>query len=201
MANHPQSSTQTRRSESTLTTMTKPPRIIGLSGHIGSGKTWLSKRLHELYGFAPLSFASSLKDDLQQMGFSYYDLHVDKPEPVRRLMQVYGQARRFQDPMYWVTRGMAQAQHMMRLVDGVVVVFDDVRFPNEANAIRDAGGVIVRLACVEDVPEGFLVDVFRDESETSLDVYDFDARLSAARGEPDDLLDQMNVLLRRWEIV
>ncbi len=66
------------------------------------------------------------------------------PEEIRRLLQWWGtEFRRAQDIDYWATRGieeaMRQAEHQH------LVVITDVRFENEAHAIRAAGGVVFEV--------------------------------------------------------
>lgn len=58
----------------------------------------------------------------------------------RRVLQYVGtEGFRALDPDHWVKRAMADVG------PGELVVFTDVRFPNEADAIRAAGGIIVGI--------------------------------------------------------
>lgn len=166
--------------------------IIGLSGKLRSGKTWLANQLCQRYGMAPLSFATPLKEDVMSMGFSYIDVYVEKAEPVRRLLQVYGQAQRYKDPDYWLRKGMAQIEKIRDLHPGVVVVFDDVRFPNEADAIRERNGIVIRCERGDYTRD---YDSSHDVSETALDAYDFDATIEAASGDTAGLLTQAQAVL------
>jgi hypothetical protein len=84
----------------------------------------------------------------------------------RELMQWWGMMRREYSPDYWVNKAMHRA--MMLLDRGLArgVAFDDVRFPNEYNAICSHGGKVVRI-----VRQG-LPAVYHGsehESETALD--------------------------------
>jgi hypothetical protein len=76
----------------------------------------------------------------------------------RRILQHLGDAVRLLDPGFWVRAAMArvaelQATEMMMSFGGTViretrglpVVITDVRYPNEAEAIREAGGTLVRI--------------------------------------------------------
>lgn len=169
-----------------------PIKIVGFTGKIGAGKSWLTRQLCSKYGYAPVSFASALKEDLLNMGFSYSDLYVEKPEPIRKLMQVYGQARRYQDPNYWLHRGMGEAQALRALMHGAVVVFDDVRFINEADAIRDAGGVIIRVVRLDNPNPPS-----KDVSEIDMDTYPYDGIVTAGDSELEHLLQSTEELLAR----
>jgi hypothetical protein len=62
---------------------------------------------------------------------------------VRRILQHVGQTIRERDPDYWVAL-------LMRQVDGarsfnIPVIVTDVRYPNEAEALREAGFTLVRI--------------------------------------------------------
>ena len=63
----------------------------------------------------------------------------------RRLMQYYGtEYRRNQDPEYW--RHQTEADMCDLIVQGRrFIVFDDVRFFNEADVVKSNGGVMVRI--------------------------------------------------------
>ena len=79
---------------------------------------------------------------------------------VRRVLQCLGtDAIRTLDPDFWVRAGMARAKDLrietteirnflgdlIRTVGGQPVVITDVRFRNEAAAIKAAGGILVRV--------------------------------------------------------
>ena len=54
---------------------------------------------------------------------------------VRELMQWYAtDYRRAQDPDYWTKKTIAAAEY--QLISNQVVIFDDIRFPNEVEAIK-----------------------------------------------------------------
>ena len=59
-------------------------------------------------------------------------------------MQWYGtDYRRNQDPEYW-TNAMRKYLRKMANAAGVVII-DDVRFPNEAELVREFGGLMYRI--------------------------------------------------------
>ena len=79
-----------------------------------------------------VSFAAALKEDMLRLGFSYTDVHVDKPEWMRNLLIAYGQARRAHDPDYWIDRLAGLVNKIKHEYPEVhTIVIDDVRFPNE----------------------------------------------------------------------
>lgn len=81
----------------------------------------------------------------------------------RTLLQWWGtEYRRAQDPNYWVQKTM----EMIAQDAPDVALICDVRFPNEAEGIRAAGGYIVRVRRL-----GYVSDVPQHVSETALNGY------------------------------
>ena len=127
--------------------------IIGFTGAAGSGKTTAAK----LLGYPVISFATPLKEMvavvLRAAGQDVYRcLKGDlKETPIaalggrspRYLLQTLGTewGRMKVHADLWVNLAIRQAQQQ---IDGSVVI-DDVRFDNEVEAIRTAGGIIIRL--------------------------------------------------------
>lgn len=135
------------------------PRLIGLAGPAGCGKSTAARVLRR-NGFARVKFAGPLKAMLRAMLFEAGvasrevrrmiegDLK-EVPQPIlagrtpRHAMQTLGTewGRDCIAPDLWV--GLAMARIGALLDDGRDVVIDDVRFPNEAAAIRSLGGRVV----------------------------------------------------------
>lgn len=121
---------------------------IGLTGRAGSGKDFtfveLQKLLPEL---RRVSFADGLRHDIEDaMQQEHMSVLWDKPLPdsVRRLLQWWGtEYRRAENKNYWVN--LAEGAAVRTASQGGTPVFTDVRFPNEAEMIRDNGGIIVRV--------------------------------------------------------
>lgn len=114
-------------------------RIVAISGKMHSGKTFISDTLVGVCNYRRLSYAQPLKDDVREMGFSWEDIR-EKPPWMRFLLQAYGQARRAQDPDYWVKRmemrlrsSYTQKQLSMYAQTPLCLVIDDLRFENEAD--------------------------------------------------------------------
>jgi dephospho-CoA kinase len=89
------------------------------------------------------------------------ELFVFKPPLVRTLMQCYGtDVRRKDDPDYWVKRWYEKIDEC----DKDIIVVDDVRFPNEAQAVRSLGGRIYRIE--RDITSlGQKIDMHASETE------------------------------------
>jgi len=146
--------------------------IIGLAGRANSGKTTAAKHLVFTMGFTRLSFASPIKsmvgDFLLGMGYGadYVDslLTVEKEQVLaplgkspRQLMQSIGTewGRDCIDNNIWVTF----AQRRLRAGGEWLIVFDDVRFENEASMICRLGGHIIHIDRGE-----LVTDAHRSES-------------------------------------
>ena len=125
--------------------------IIGLSGYAQSGKDTVAKVLIEEYGFTRIAFADKIREflyDLNPQVKVGYDtmtnikLMVDldgwdkaKQNPtVRKLLQDIGvSARNIFGEDFWVE------QALKPVASGGNYVITDVRFPNEAVAVRKFG--------------------------------------------------------------
>lgn len=149
--------------------------IIGIIGPKHSGKTTLKDLLVERHSFIHIAFATPIKKMLIQlvkhqgathdhaMRMFYGDL---KGEPSPYLggktpvfaMQTIGTewGRELMHEDLWCDIGIKT----MRYLDRANIVFDDVRFVNEADGICAAGGVIVRVQ-----RDGYEPDVHRSEHE------------------------------------
>ena len=125
--------------------------LVGLIGFKQVGKTTAASYLQDQYGFVRHNFKDALvaemKDrfpDLLEELSSIYVMTIDelfsqKPPAMRALMQNYGtNVRRVDKDSYWTDKWFSE------LPCGNVVV-DDVRFINEADCIKEAGGVLIRL--------------------------------------------------------
>ena len=152
-------------------------RLIGLYSHApGSGKSTVAEMLDgEIVSFAaPLKrFVTSIIFGLGHDGFSAVREHKEDKIPEigvspRQMMQTLGTewGRSCVHPNLWEMLAESQAKG---LVDsGFSVIFDDVRFPNEAEMVQRLGGelwLVDRPGVVyegEHASEGALADVLPD---------------------------------------
>jgi len=132
--------------------------IVGLVGYKGSGKSEVAKVFERIGGYERMKFAGGLKEMLRA-----YLRYVGVPErqiedmiegsekelpshylagrTPRHAMQTLGTewGRHEIGTNLWIDGAMSAALQHDR------VVFDDVRFWNEADAIRSHGGVLIRV--------------------------------------------------------
>jgi hypothetical protein len=186
----------------------KKPKIIGLCGRMGSGKD-AAAALLAMTGYKRIAFADPVRHEVaaaigtvarpaeigpkrwyHQFGIGdpvarawewarkHPEAIWEKPTKhhIRVLLQWWGtEYRRMQFQDYWVQIAFRDLDRREKHV------FSDVRFPNEAQAIRAAGGVIWRIErdtesngiaghASESVVEEIQPDVWIDNSGTLLDL-------------------------------
>lgn len=138
--------------------------IIGIMGFMGSGKDTVSDLMVAEKDLTKLSFADSLKDvvstvfgwdrdmlegdtkesrEFRNLVDEWWSDELDIPKfTPRKAMQLLGTElfREQFDADIWVKNSMRRAS-----MNSTDVVFADVRFRNEAEAIREAGGTLIRV--------------------------------------------------------
>ena len=150
--------------------------IIGFTGPAGCGKDTAALALVRQLGFVRFSFAAPIKDALNGIfGWSDGDWQnrewkeenlPDIDASPRRLAQTLGTewARDIVHPNFWV---LVLKHRLRRLSESGqrcnLVTISDVRFPNEAEWIRDVGGYVV------DVTRNLETKVQAHSSEIQLD--------------------------------
>lgn len=129
------------------------PRVVGLSGVAGSGKSTAAAHLQR-QGYTLVKFAGPLKDMMRAIGLSESQIEgADKENSTRLLqgktpryaMQTLGTewGRNIIGAGFWTFLWEHRA---LQLLDaGHKVVVDDCRFANEAKAVRSLGGIVVRI--------------------------------------------------------
>lgn len=137
--------------------------IVGFVGLIGAGKDTAADYLVNYHGFRRDSFASTLKDavanifgwdrvllegrtkqarEWREQKDEWWSKRLGKDITPRYILQQWGTEvirNGFHDDM-WV----ASLENKMRKTKDDIVI-SDVRFPNEIAAIRNAGGIVIRV--------------------------------------------------------
>jgi dephospho-CoA kinase len=131
--------------------------IIGLTGKKGCGKTSAAISMRDHHGYIIRSLATPLKDTLVKFGVPVENMETPglKETPLeqfgnksaREVMQLFGTdfARAMISNTIWVDK---LRQDIQTLIDSGIedIVVDDIRFNNEARAIKELCGVIVEVA-------------------------------------------------------
>ena len=132
----------------------KLPKVVALTGLAGSGKSTLADYLIERHGYVRVKFAGPLKAMARAVGLG--EAHIEGelkevPCPLlqgrtpRFFMQQLGTqfGRDIIGPEFWTGLWAATANDV--LDNGGRVVVDDCRFDNEADVVRQFGGVVIQL--------------------------------------------------------
>lgn len=164
--------------------------MIGLTGRAGAGKSFIAGELAGI-GKNPeiVSFASGLREEIEEvLGAGRIKALWQKPTSpeIRFILQKYGtDYRRAQDTDYWVKKAMEKAINFNQLAR--TVIFDDVRFPNEADAIKAEGGFVVRVEASSFLREKRLGKLPEEHaSETAMDNYAVDYVIAGAPSNAHD---------------
>lgn len=129
------------------------PKLIGLMGPIGAGKTTAAHYLEAGWFFKRLRFADPLKDMLRALGLGGREIDGDlKEKPCPRLcgatprhaMQTLGTewGRNIIAPELWIEAMRFRLDDYFARPNPIGAVVDDVRFPNEVALLRSLGGAI-----------------------------------------------------------
>lgn len=131
--------------------MSNKVKLFGVAGPAGAGKDTVGDWLVKHRGFHKHAFASILKAGLAAMGMPEPADRAAKELPIdgfsfswrdaaQKLGTEWGRAL---DPDLWVK--VARLRFMREMAQGHSIVVTDVRFENEADMIRAAGGTIIHL--------------------------------------------------------
>lgn len=122
--------------------------IVGFIGKIGSGKTTSANILVE-NGFERYAFATPLKEwgviakfeHKEMYGTQDDKLNINKIHGIsgREFMQKVGSFIRTISSTFWIDIAKENIKEMKN------VVIEDVRYINEAKAIKDMGGILIKV--------------------------------------------------------
>ena len=138
--------------------------IIGIAGFQGSGKDTIADYLCNIYGFKRDSFAATLKDAVAAIFGWDRELLEGRTTESRQWRETVDEwwANRLNMPgltprlvlQKWGTEVARKAWHDDTWIASLEnklskahndIVITDVRFPNEIRAIKDAGGIVIRV--------------------------------------------------------
>jgi len=144
-------------------------KLIGLIGYAGSGKSTVASILENQYSVVRTRFASTLKRMLKSMlissgvseeeSIAMIDGHLKEVpcsvlggKTPRYALQTLGTewGRNIIDNDIWVNSTMSRVNNLINT--GARVVLDDVRFPNEASAVKQHGGILIKVYRSASIP-------------------------------------------------
>jgi hypothetical protein len=177
--------------------------IIGFTGKAQSGKSTSCQMVREVLGkVTQVNFKDALVKEMKNNFKHTIDaILMDEGEAIRSveelfrvktpvfraLMQNYGtEVRRGDDPLYWIKLW----KQTVTYTDGNIVC-DDVRFINEAKAIRDMGGYVVKIERSD------LTSTMSHVSETEMDKIKPDFTLIAKTGGHAELKVQIEQMIQK----
>jgi|688.fasta_scaffold31150_11 hypothetical protein len=157
--------------------------IIGVAGWARSGKDTVADHLVSSHGYTKFSFATPMREALYRLnpkitvnevqstpiriGVDVYDWEglKERSPDVRVLLQRFGTevGREMFGEDFWVNYALDS------IPDGTKAVIADVRYPNEADAIKKLGGKVFR------VRRNGVVAANEHASESALNDYEFDS--------------------------
>jgi len=178
---------------------------IGFIGKKQSGKSTAAKYVANKYDLKRVNFKDGLVNELKERcpdllqeivnllnSIAYEgitDWTIDglfdvKPQIMRKLLQNYGtNVRRVDDPLYWIKEWRKATANL----PGVVV--DDVRFLNEADAIKTRNGILIRINRVG------LESNDQHISEVEMDSIEPDFTITVQTGDFAALYSQVNEVI------
>jgi len=130
--------------------------IIGLTGRKGCGKTSAAISLRNNYGYTVRSLATPLKETLVKFGIPIENMETPglKEDPLpgfggksaRKVMQLFGTefARSMISDTIWIDK-LVENIGLLRESGVEKIVVDDIRFDNEAIAIKKLGGHVIEV--------------------------------------------------------
>lgn len=168
--------------------------LIGLSGKMGSGKTtltnFLSKELAPLYNIIHEKVAGDLYA-IQNYIYERCGLTM-VGEKDRALLIAVGEWGRDIKSSLWTDLCFNRVRELLKDSNNLIII-DDIRYPEEAKAIEDCGGVLIRIEGIQRGPN-INPEFANRGSEIALDDFDFKHRINN-NGTVEQTLAQLEDIL------
>lgn len=180
--------------------------IIGLGFQAYAGKDTVADQLVTSYGFRKVAFATAIKKSAEVIfGLTKDQLYGDKKDVVddfwddtpRNILQYMGtecMRHGYRDDV-WIKALFRYIDDEEKLSNGILHnwVISDVRFPDEADAIKEHGGILIRV----DRPESSRRQIATKNhaSETSLTNYNRWNHVLVNDGSISDLMTKVHDLM------
>jgi predicted kinase len=135
---------------------------IAFIGPMASGKTWCAQHLVAKHGYERVSLAAKLKSIALEM----FDVS-GKDGNDRLILQGLGSDLRKYDEDVWLRYLLKHIA--IRMHEGAYAfVIDDVRYINEANALRENGFILIRLSTPSELISGRVARLYPNRPATAL---------------------------------
>jgi phosphomevalonate kinase len=118
--------------------------LVGISGKKQSGKNTLAIFIRDVLGditSEEIGFADAVKEEVAKHFMISVEALIAKKEFYRTALQIHGTTKREDNPAYWIElifKKILKSQSK-------VVFVTDVRFKNEADSLREAGAILIRV--------------------------------------------------------
>ncbi len=174
------------------------PRLIAITGAAGSGKSTAAIHLMERRGYRRIRFADPIKDMLREFGLTFEQLDGALKETpsdllcsrtARRAMQTLGDewGRQLIGEDIWVRAWQRRIEEAAAFIPDVGIVCDDLRYPNELDAVLQNGGTVIRV---------IRPDAPTVEAHSSEDHHLFSQRVLVNDGTITDLARKLEAILQ-----
>ena len=161
--------------------------IVGISGKAQAGKDTVGATLVNKHGFIRVASADALK----RIAMRTFNWDGAKDAKGRKFLQDLATAVRGYDPDFWINITLKEIQRQNDSErESKDFVITDLRYINEADYLKKAGAILIRLE-----REG--IPLFDHESETQLDNYEGFDYLISNNGTIDDLERRVSIILDR----
>jgi hypothetical protein len=148
----------------------QPWERIAFYGPMCSGKSWCANYLVNNQGFRKVAFA----DKLKEIAYQLYGV-AGKDGESRTVLQDLGQHLRKIDEDVWIKYALSEIQRIERwgekmreFENPISIVLDDLRYINEAQALKDNGFKLVLVLVEPEVREERIRTLYPDTPAQAL---------------------------------
>jgi len=124
---------------------------IAFAGKTHAGKTTSANYLLRAYGFTKISFTGKLIECAHDL----FPEQFEKGEKPQQLIQELSAKMREIDHDVWAKYVTKRVEKLPKETD---IVIDDIKFPNEYEAIKSLGFLVVRLDPTDELPYDVLLE-------------------------------------------
>lgn len=150
--------------------------VIGISGKFGSGKDFITHKYFSPLGFKQFSMAWHFKVWLVGKGAATHEeVFYTKPPEIRKMLQQEGTelGRNVYGENVWINTTYEWFNLIGEVWNENNFIIPDIRFKNEAEAVKNNGGKLIRIvAPTRTANAPYPEEARRHISETELDDYD-----------------------------